>query len=645
MSSPTKNPSGASLPPDPMLGRSFAGKYKILKKLGEGGMGSVYQAQQEPIDRMVAIKVLLGRLAEDDIAVKRFEQEARAVSKMQHPNTVTIYDYGKTEDDRLYIVMEYLKGRTLSDLLRKEGSLSPLRAVRIIRQVCASLHDAHAAGIIHRDLKPDNIFLTEVGGDKDWVKVLDFGVAKLANESAATLTQTGMIFGTPKYMSPEQAEGRQLDYRADIYALGVVMFELLVGRPPFLADTPVALLLKHIQEPVPPFQQMRPDLQISAELEAVVRKMLAKLPEQRQDTVGVLAEELDRVLHSSFAGATAPIPVANVPGQPSGRPMPTEVVPVSGGAAPATGPLPPHALPSGMSLGVAPSTNPQDAQRTRPSTFVPEFATEQGTPISRLPTEPAPPDDSGASTSAGFGSGTTPGAITRPVMGPGPNVDTLGSLEPLSPPKRSPWLMIGGLSSLLAAGGLVAALSMSDRGVESKPLPKIEPVAVPDPSPPPSEVPKPASTDDVAAKEPEPAPRPGDSKKIARPEPRPPEVRPAPVKAKVVERVTMRFESTPPGAIVELAGQQVGITPFTREFAKGDDIVLFVFKKDGYVESRESATLARDRNFKPKLEKRETIATPEPSRPTPAKVTPTKVTPKTDPSVLNDRVDDLKDLY
>lgn len=648
VSTPDKNPSGASLPPDPMLGRTFAGKYKIQKKLGEGGMGSVYQAQQEPIDRLVAVKVLLGKLAEDDIAVKRFEQEARAVSKMQHPNTVTIYDYGKTEDGRLYIVMEFLKGRTLSDLLRKEGNLDPLRAVRIIRQVCASLHDAHAAGIIHRDLKPDNIFLTEVGGDKDWVKVLDFGVAKLANESAATLTQTGMIFGTPKYMSPEQAEGRQLDYRADIYALGVVMFELLVGRPPFLADTPVALLLKHIQEPVPPFRQMRPDLQVSAELEAVVRKMLAKLPEQRHDDVSALANELDRVFHSSFAGATSPISLNQVPGQPGGRPLPTEVVPASGGAAPATAPLSPHALPSGMSLGVPGGGSAPDAQRTRPSTFVPEFATEQGTPISRLPTEPAPPDHSGAASGATFGSGTTPGAITRPVLGPGPNVDTLGSLEPIAPPKRSPWLMIGGLSSLLAAGGLVAVLSMSDRGVESKPLPKIEPVAAPDPvsaaaddlrptdAPPtepsaePSEAPEPAN------------PRPTPAK-VGRAEPRPAEVRPTPTKPQVAERVTMRFESAPPGAIVELAGQQIGITPFTREFVKGDDIVLFVFKKDGHEDARESATLARDRSFKPRLEKSEVVSRPEPKPTLVPKPPPAKE--KKDPSVLNDRVDDLKDLY
>src|SRR5687767_6135302 len=180
---------------DQLVGQLLAGKYKILKKIGEGGMGSVYIANQEPIDRKVAVKVLLGKLAEDEVAVKRFEQEARAISRMQHPNTVTIYDFGKTEDDRLYIVMEFLKGTTLTNVIRKEGILVPPRACKIMRQVCASLADAHAAGIIHRDLKPDNIFLTDVGGDPDWVKVLDFGVAKLADSEGGTLTQTGMIFG------------------------------------------------------------------------------------------------------------------------------------------------------------------------------------------------------------------------------------------------------------------------------------------------------------------------------------------------------------------------------------------------------------------------------------------------------------------
>jgi serine/threonine-protein kinase len=340
-----------------MIGTQFAGKYKITKKLGEGGMGSVYQAVQNPIDRMVAIKVLLGKLAQDEVAVKRFEQEARAVSKMQHPNTVTIFDYGTTDDDRLYIVMEFLRGKTLSDALRASaGGIEERRTIHIIRQVCASLGDAHAAGIIHRDLKPDNIFLTEMGGSKEWVKVLDFGVAKMADaEGASTLTQTGMIFGTPKYMSPEQAEGKPIDYRADIYAIGVVMYELLTGRPPFLADTPVALLLKHITEQPRPFRVLRPDIAVSPEIEAIVMKALAKAPDDRYPSVEQLSADLEAC--ASIVRGTAPHMVAEAGTQPAGvvsRPVPTEVNP--GQAArldlsPADL-RPPNALPSGLSLGL-----------------------------------------------------------------------------------------------------------------------------------------------------------------------------------------------------------------------------------------------------------------------------------------------------
>src|SRR5262245_37097163 len=349
---------------DPLIGTVFAGKYKIIKKIGEGGMGSVYIADQEPIDRKVAIKVLLGKLAEDEVAVKRFEQEARAISKMQHPNTVTIYDYG-TEGDRLYIVMEFLKGKTLTQLLRQDGVLAGPRACKIMRQVCSSLADAHAAGIIHRDLKPDNIFLTEIGGDPDWVKVLDFGVAKLADTDGGTLTQTGMIFGTPKYMSPEQAEGRPIDYRADIYALGVVLYELLVGRPPFVADTPVGLLLKHISEPPAPFSRVRPDLNIDPRVEAIVMKSLEKNPDRRQQIVGELANELaafERAITGGhLVGAsgfiTGPAPV---PG------LPTEVV---GGAQPSAGMtpaglVPPNQVPGNLSLSVPTRTREMQAAGT-----------------------------------------------------------------------------------------------------------------------------------------------------------------------------------------------------------------------------------------------------------------------------------------
>ncbi|MCA9550784.1 MAG: protein kinase, partial [Myxococcales bacterium] len=467
---------------DKLVGQLLAGKYKILKKIGEGGMGSVYIATQEPIDRKVAVKVLLGKLAEDEIAVKRFEQEARAISKMQHPNTVTIYDFGRTsedEDDRLYIVMEYLKGQTLTQVLRKDKVLAPARACKVVRQVCASLADAHATGIIHRDLKPDNIFLTEVGGDKDWVKVLDFGVAKLADsEGAGTLTQTGMIFGTPKYMSPEQAEGRPIDYRADIYALGVVLYELLVGRPPFIADTPVGLLLKHISEPPPPFSKVRPDLQIDPRLEAITMRALDKRPDARQQMVAELAAELEAFeriatgqVPAMFASGTYPAPVQGG--------LPTEVVPGTLPGSPVTpaGLHPPGAVPSNLSLGsVSGGTEAVGPHHPHPS-----GATAYGGASAQYrPADAMPTAAQGAMPAASVQ--MTAQGLTHPVAAHGGYAETLGGISgEISGPfpggsakaqKRSPLMFVG--VGLLAAGvvlaGVVFATSQKPT-VESVPTP------------------------------------------------------------------------------------------------------------------------------------------------------------------------------
>lgn len=286
---------GAYDPPleDRLLGTYLGGKYRILKKIGEGGMGTVYLANQEPIDRKVAVKVLLPSLASDEVAVQRFELEAKAISRMRHPNTVTIYDFGKTASQELYIVMEYLEGETLADIVQRDGAIPQDRAARIIRQACASLSEAHEGGIIHRDLKPDNIFLTSLGREKDWVKVLDFGLAKLANtEMMQGITQQGKVFGTPRYMSPEQAQGLTLDARSDLYTLGVVLHELLTGQALFSADTMVALLIKHVSEPPPLLSSVRPDLHFDPALERVVQFALGKEPEDRYSTMEDLASAL-----------------------------------------------------------------------------------------------------------------------------------------------------------------------------------------------------------------------------------------------------------------------------------------------------------------------------------------------------------------
>src|SRR5262245_92486 len=243
----------AEAPVDPLLGRIFEGKYRLDDRLGGGGMGTVYRATHLLIDRPVALKVLSQRFVGDQTAQQRFRREARAAGRMQHPNAVTVTDFGATEDGYLYIVMELLEGRTLRDLLAKEAPLDPARAVSIMLQVCAAVGAAHEAGLIHRDLKPANIFIEQRPNLPSVVKVLDFGVAKFAveehDDDYKTLTQVGAIIGTPRYMSPEQCSGAAaLTPASDVYSLGIILYEMLTGMAPFTADTPLAVALKQVSE-------------------------------------------------------------------------------------------------------------------------------------------------------------------------------------------------------------------------------------------------------------------------------------------------------------------------------------------------------------------------------------------------------------
>ena len=633
---------------DRLIGALLADKYKIEKKIGEGGMGSVYIANQRPIDRKVAVKVLLSKLAEDEVAVKRFEQEAKAISRMQHPNTVTIYDFGKTseeDDERLYIVMEYLRGQTLTQVLRADGQLTSGRAARIMRQVCASLGDAHAAGIIHRDLKPDNIFLTEVGGDKDWVKVLDFGVAKLADsDGVGTLTQTGMIFGTPKYMSPEQAEGRPIDYRADIYALGVVLYELLVGRPPFVADTPVGLLLKHISEPPPPFSQVRPDLHIEPLIEAITMRALDKRPEGRQQMVSELAAELE-AFERSVSGAV-PVPGLNTMATgPAG--LPTEVNPGQQAQLTPRDLLPPGQVPSGLSLG---EFDKPTGQRTGPV----------GPPTSET-AHPGTSQDMGPGASRLM----TAQGITYPTPAHGGGIETLGGISGEisggrpGRPSSSSVTMVAGALLLLAAlglGGYVFLKKPSD-SVQAEPMIKAGPGESPDPTAlaaPPPAVPPPSEPAPAVAPPPDASP-PDESPAVAPPpptkdrSPRPQPVRAAPPPPpKPSALVTVRFDSTPAGAKVVLlpSGKQLGFTPFSTQLPR-HDLVNVAFSKRGFKPVERTFSTENDRTIRSELAKRAVRprcadgSAPPCSPPPPPP--PAKRPPKTDPDkVIDLKVDDLK---
>jgi serine/threonine protein kinase len=286
------DPRGASLPaprpptqgPDPLIGRTINERYRIVGTIARGGMGKVYRAEQQPLGRLVALKVLNPNYTgeNDPEFHKRFFLEASICSKLTHPNTVTIFDYGKTDDEVFYIAMELLEGRTLHRALREEGPFPPDRAMHIARQICRSLREAHARGVIHRDLKPANVYLVQHGDENDFAKVLDFGLVKNLDEKGGEeLTQTGLFMGSPKYMSPEQIRGEKVDGRVDVYALGVIMFEMLAGKVPFDRANSVNILMAHIQEEIPSILAFNPASQVSPALEALVRRCMAKDPAQR----------------------------------------------------------------------------------------------------------------------------------------------------------------------------------------------------------------------------------------------------------------------------------------------------------------------------------------------------------------------------
>ncbi|MBC7174395.1 MAG: serine/threonine protein kinase, partial [Polyangiaceae bacterium] len=261
---------------DPLIGRSINDRFEILELIARGGMGRVYKARQQPLGREVAIKVLDPRNQGDlDPEFQaRFFLEASTSAKLSHPNTVTVFDYGKTDDDIYFIVMELVEGHTLAAMLKAESPLDPGRAVNIAVQIARSLREAHGIGVIHRDLKPANVLLTRHGDESDFVKVLDFGLVKKVAEDDE-LTQAGLFMGSPKYMAPEQIQGGDVDGRTDIYALGVILFYMLTGHVPFDRPNQVQILMAHMREAVPPIAR-EDGVPVPPSLAQVVLRCLAK---------------------------------------------------------------------------------------------------------------------------------------------------------------------------------------------------------------------------------------------------------------------------------------------------------------------------------------------------------------------------------
>jgi serine/threonine-protein kinase len=278
---------------DPRIGQVLLDQFRIEEAIGTGGMGAVYRARQTTLARDVAIKILLPEMAQNPEAVRRFQREARISTALDHPNVVRVFLFGQLPDGSLYLVMELLRGRTLAELLRIEPQLPVARALHISTQIAAGVGEAHAQGVVHRDVKPENVFLVTKGKDPDFVKVLDFGIARLFRaEDPTHATQSGLVFGTARYISPEGAAGEKTDARSDVYSLGVLTYQLLAGETPFPAATPVTLLMQHIHERPPHLKSKAGGAQVPDAIADVVMRALSKRPEGRFEDASDFADAL-----------------------------------------------------------------------------------------------------------------------------------------------------------------------------------------------------------------------------------------------------------------------------------------------------------------------------------------------------------------
>jgi eukaryotic-like serine/threonine-protein kinase len=289
----------------PAVGDLVGGKYRLLREIGKGGMGVVFEARHEAIDRPVALKTLRADLAGDQQLLARFQREARLAGSMGHDNICEVTDVGATEEGSLFLVMPLLKGTSLADVVRAEGTLGARRAADIICQVLDGLGAAHGAGVVHRDLKPENIFIIRLGGRDDFVKILDFGIAKeLDQDARAGLTATGLVLGTPHYMAPEQARGsKELDHRVDVYAAGVILFEMLTGRKPYPGDSYNEVLAKILTEPFPRPRSLNPE--IPQAMEEIVMAAMEKDPAERFASATAMRAAIESAVGREPAGSPA----------------------------------------------------------------------------------------------------------------------------------------------------------------------------------------------------------------------------------------------------------------------------------------------------------------------------------------------------
>src|SRR5262245_39621914 len=311
---------------DPLIGETLAGKYLIEELIKRGGMGAVYRGKHVLMDKRVAIKVLRPSLAVDDAVVARFSREAKAASRISHPHAVSVTDFGESENGVVFLVMEYLDGQTLKDVIKSDGPMTLARTTEIIRQVAGALDAAHGQGVIHRDLKSDNIMLSETNGG-DWAKVLDFGIAKIQQPEGVRdldITAANLVIGTPQYMSPEQcSQSGPIDARSDVYSLGIIVYEMLAGRVPFTGESPTVIMMKQVQDDPPSIAEARPDL--PGAVAPIILRALAKQPDDRLQSAGELSHALADVAAASEEAALLSAAPATVPNAPVAAPIDDEL--------------------------------------------------------------------------------------------------------------------------------------------------------------------------------------------------------------------------------------------------------------------------------------------------------------------------------
>ncbi|MCP4503428.1 MAG: protein kinase [Deltaproteobacteria bacterium] len=389
---------------DPFIGQVVNRNFRIDSLLGVGGMGKVYKARQLSLDKDVVIKILHDHFNDDPQLVQRFQREARAASRLSHPNSIQVIDFGQDANGVLFMAIEFLNGRDLYGMLTDGGPFEAKRLAKIMIQVCSALAEAHEQNVIHRDLKPENIMIVDHRGT-EFVKVLDFGIAKIQDsdeQPGQALTQAGMVCGTPEYMSPEQARGLKLDHRSDLYALGVVVYQLATGELPFNADTPIGIVTKQIlEEPTPPRERV-PHLNIHPSLEAVILKAMSKKTDERYQTSMEMVEafeELLRTFTQEEATGTTPnmeaVQNSQAPTDPAAAPAQT--LPTPPQAAPPQAAPPQAAPPQAAPPQVAPPqvAPPQVAPAPAPADLGPTAELVRDTVTTEL-VDPTPPKKGGS---------------------------------------------------------------------------------------------------------------------------------------------------------------------------------------------------------------------------------------------------------